>query len=206
MREARVIRRDVSGPRKDFEPHDTEDLDDTVLVDRARADPEAFAALYHRYVQRVFHYLLTYAETPEDAADLTQHAFLRALEVLPLYQHRDLPFSAWLIRIARNAAIDTFRRHRRMLPWDHLPEAGHPLAPEDPEGMALRRESVNQLRLLVAQLPADKQELIYLRFAARLTAGEIAAVVGKSEAAVQRQLSRIIQSLKEQYRETDVQQ
>jgi RNA polymerase sigma-70 factor, ECF subfamily len=175
--------------------------DEARLVDLARTDEAAFAELYGRYLSRVFRYLLTYAESPDDAADLTQHVFLRVLETIETYEDRGLPFGAWLFRIARNIATDTYRRRRKTLPWDHIPASWQPFTWDDPEATAIHHESLNRLRLLVAQLHPEKQDLLYLRFAGELTAAEIGAVVGKKPAAVQKQLQRTIQFLKEQYGE-----
>ncbi|HEX6506490.1 MAG TPA: RNA polymerase sigma factor [Chloroflexota bacterium] len=179
--------------------------DERLLIERARWDSEAFARLYERYVDAVFRYLRTYAESEDDAADLTQHVFLRVLEALPRYQERGLPFRAWLFRIARNAATDTFRRRRRTLPWDHIPESLHPFSPGgDPETISLHREALNQLRVVVGQLPSEKQELLALRFAAGLSSAEIALVVGRSPAAVQKELVRIMHTVKEQVRDASI--
>ena len=87
------------------------------------------------------------------------------------------------------------------MPWDHLPEALQPIALHDPEREVLRRESLNQLRVLVAGLDGDKQELLALRFAAGLSIHEIARLLGKSDAAVQKALWRLVESLREQYDE-----
>ena len=137
------------------------------LVERARHDRDAFAELYRRYHPRVFAYLLTYAATVEDAADLSQHVFLRAFEALPSYRERGIPFSAWLFRIARNAAMDAYRRQRRVLPWDHLPENILPISAQNVEAETVRMEDLNQMRVLIAKLDPDKQELLALRFASR---------------------------------------
>jgi RNA polymerase sigma-70 factor (ECF subfamily) len=171
------------------------------LIELARGDPAAFAALYRRYLRRVYRYLLTYAEREEDAADLTQHVFLRVLEALPGYTDRGTPFAAWLFRIARNAATDAYRRRRKAIPWEHVPEALLPLAGQDPLAASIRREALNELRVLVARLDPEKQELLALRFAAGLTSAEIGSIVGKSEAAVKRQLSRTIASLRGPFRD-----
>ncbi len=56
-----------------------------------------------------------------------------------------------------------------------------------------------RLRQLVARLDSEKRELLSLRFAAQLSATEIATVVGKKPQAVKKQLTRIIQMLKEYY-------
>jgi RNA polymerase sigma-70 factor (ECF subfamily) len=175
--------------------------DERELIEAASRDMDAFAALYSRYRPRVFAYMLTYSSTIEDAADLTQHVFVRVLEALPSYRYGHAPFSAWLFRIARNAAIDAYRRQRRGLPWDHLPEYMRSWPGEEPESASLHADDLNRVRILVAQLDRDKQELLALRFAADLTIVEIAALLGKRESAVQKQLSRTIQRLKEQFHE-----
>jgi RNA polymerase sigma-70 factor (ECF subfamily) len=175
-----------------------EELD---LVQAARRDPAAFEPLYRYYLSPVYRYLRLRCGSEEEAADLTQQVFLRALAALPDYRPQGLPFSAWLFRIARNAAIDAHRRQHSTVAWNFLPEALHPVSAQDPESMTLQQERLAQLRDLLAKLSQDKRELLALRFASGLTAPEIAAVVGKSEAAVKKQLTRLIAHLKEQYRE-----
>jgi RNA polymerase sigma-70 factor (ECF subfamily) len=72
---------------------------------------------------------------------------------------------------------------------------------EEPESAALLKEARTRLRALLAQLDPDKRELLVLRFVSRLTAREIGLVVGKSEQAVQKQLTRTLHALKERYDE-----
>ncbi|HEU4793423.1 MAG TPA: sigma-70 family RNA polymerase sigma factor [Nitrolancea sp.] len=119
---------------------------------------------------------------------------------MPSYRNRGVPFAAWLFRIARNVAIDHARRKRITLTWDLLPEALHPTN-TTPESVVLREEASEPLRVLLSQMDTGKRELLALRFAAGLTSREISAVVGKSEAAVKKQLTRILQTIKEQYGE-----
>lgn len=168
-------------------------------VQAAQQDPAAFAPLYRRYQDRVYMYMRTRTESDEDAADLTQQVFLRALDSLSQYRPRRGSFAAWLFRIARNAAIDWQRRQRKTVTWDLLPEALQPVADHDLEAGMLRREAAARLRTLFAELDADKQEILVLRFAAQLTIAEIAAIIGKSEAATQKMLLRTIQGLQESY-------
>ena len=106
----------------------TEDSDERALIASARADPAAFGTLYERHVDRIYAYLRTRTRSPEDAADLTQHAFLQALRSLPRYRARSLPFAAWLFRIARNASINFHRDRRTTVAWEFLPEALQPPA------------------------------------------------------------------------------
>src|SRR4051812_38705252 len=77
---------------------------DDALVAAARESSEAFGDLYRLYLPRVYRYLSTRTASPEEAADLTQQVFLRAFHALPGYRAKEAPFTAWLFRIARNAA------------------------------------------------------------------------------------------------------
>jgi RNA polymerase sigma-70 factor, ECF subfamily len=173
--------------------------DDLRLIQRACNDTAAFNELYRAYVDRVYRYMRSRLPTPEDAADLTQQVFLQAFDALPKYRDRGLPFAAWLFRIAHNIVADSYRRKRIDIAWDALPEALRSSSAGNPEAEFLRQEALGRLRMLVAQLDPDKRELLALRFAGGLSSREIAEVVGKREAAVKKQLTRIVQMLKEQY-------
>ena len=175
--------------------------DERALVVSAQADPRAFGPLYRRYLMRVYRYVR--AQTPnDDAADITQQVFLRALSALPAYRLEGPPFSAWLFRIARHAAIDARRRQRPSVAWERLPEALMPEGERDPEETYLRTEALARLRELVAALDADKRELLALRFAGQLSSTEIATVVSKQPEAVRKMLTRTLHALKEHYHET----
>lgn len=174
---------------------------DSELAALAVHDAEAFAELYRRYASQVFWYLLSRTGSQSDAEDLTQHVFLRALEALPRYESRGLPFWAWLLSIARNAAVDVYRRRRWVFPWEHVDVTRLAFEERGPELLIVQREDANELRILVAQLDPEKQELLALRFAGKLTIAEIAAVVDKSEASVRKQLQRIMKSMRERWHE-----
>ena len=175
-----------------------EDDEDIGLVRAAQADPTHFAFLYERYRHRVYSYLRLRAGESE-AEDLTQQVFVQALAALPHYSPR-LPFGAWLFRIARNAAIDRGRR-RRTVPWEALPANLQPIATDNPEAHLLEHETRTHLRVLLTALDPSTRELLLLRFAGRLTAREIAPVVGISETAVHKRIARALHRLKERYDE-----
>lgn len=175
-----------------------EHVSDEALVAAAREQPADFGLLYERYRQAVYRYLMLRVGTREDAADLTQLVFLRAFRSLAAFKAKRAPFSAWLFRIARNAATDSLRRKRPTIYWSGLTEA-LTAGIEGPEHAAEQRERLDLLRREFERLSQDKRELLILRFATELTVREIAQVIGKSEAAVRKQLSRIIDALKEHY-------
>ena len=70
------------------------------------------------YFARVYRYLRIRLQSEEDAADLTQQVFLKALDALPRYRTHGAPFAAWLFTIARHTLADRFRRHPVTLPLE----------------------------------------------------------------------------------------
>ncbi len=176
--------------------------DDVALVMAARKNPTVFGQLYQRYYDRVYAYLLARTGDVEDAADLTQQVFLKALDALAQFRPQKGTFAAWLFGIARHSATNFQQRRLRTVAWDY---PGNEIAPpgysNDLEETVLQFESFVQLRRLCASLAPAKQEMLALRFVAGLTSAEIGALFGKSEAAVKIQLTRILHSLKEQYHE-----
>jgi RNA polymerase sigma-70 factor (ECF subfamily) len=109
------------------------------------------------------------------------------------------PFAAWLFRIARNASTDAYRRRRKAVGLESLPEPVLESMADSPEDIVLKQERLRRLRAVVARLDGDKQELLALRFGGCLTLREIATVLGKSESAIKKQMSRVMAALKEQY-------
>jgi RNA polymerase sigma-70 factor (ECF subfamily) len=170
-----------------------------VWIQAARNDREAFTPLYCRYRDQLFAYVRTRTDDSADAEDLTQQIFLRALDALPRYSERGIPFVAWLFQIARNTMTDHYRRHRSTVTWDLVPENLLPAAAQDLEEDTIRREAVATLGNLVRALDTDRRELLALRFGARLTVGEIAAVLGKREAATRKKLARTLHTLANQF-------
>lgn len=175
--------------------------DETALIEAAQRDPAAFAALYQRYLARVYRYVRARTHSEEDAADMTQQVFLKALDALPHYRPWGIPFAAWLFQIARHSVTDAYRRRRDTTSWDALPEMLQPGVEHGPEATILRQEALAYLQALLTQLDPSKRELLALRFAAGLSAPEIALVVGKSPAAIKKQITRILHALKEDYHE-----
>jgi RNA polymerase sigma-70 factor (ECF subfamily) len=174
-------------------------LSDPCLLGETVPDASRFGVLYERYRQPIHAYLRSRTSTDEDAADLTQQVFLRALEALPRYRPRQVALSAWLFRIARNAAVDFHRRSHAAITWDLVPVGLQPIAQTNLEATIIHQESLVRLRELFLGLNPESRELLTLRFVGQLTAPEIAAVIGAREAATRKRLTRLLQSLKERY-------
>src|SRR5512139_2143557 len=87
--------------------------DDAALERAIQGDSEAFGALYERYVGRIYNYIYYRTGNTYEAEDLTERVFFRALRHIGNYDHRGLPFSAWLYRIAHNLVANWHRDNSR---------------------------------------------------------------------------------------------
>jgi RNA polymerase sigma-70 factor, ECF subfamily len=170
---------------------------DEELALAARSDPEAFGLLYQRHRLAVFRYLRTRTRTEDDAGELTAVVFERALRAIPRYRPTGGGIAAWLIRIARNAALDAGRRASAIPLVDDLPDGRGSSAPEE---RVLAEEATASLHAAVNSLPPIQREAIALRYAAGLTARQIGDVLGKSDQATQKLLSRALATIRETHR------
>jgi RNA polymerase sigma-70 factor (ECF subfamily) len=147
-------------------------------VARAKdGDADALRYLYLRYADNVYGYVCSIVRDEYEAEDVTQHIFAKLMTSLARYEPRVVPFSAWILRVAHNAAIDHVRT-RRPVPVEEVRPAD---APDDGDG---GRERFADLRLALAALPAEQRDVIVLRFLVGLTPGEVAERMGRSEDAV----------------------
>jgi RNA polymerase sigma-70 factor (ECF subfamily) len=147
-------------------------------VKRAQAgDRQALGFLYARYADNVYGYVRSIVHDQHEAEDITQHVFAKLIHVIGKYEERDVPFFAWILRVARNVAVDHIRRHRA-IPVEEVravDDCGR--GPEDGERMHDRREAL-------AVLPHDQREVLVLRHFAGLSPGEIAQRTGRTEGSV----------------------
>jgi RNA polymerase sigma-70 factor (ECF subfamily) len=174
---------------------DDASIDDRLAFD-ARADVAAFALLYQQHVERVFRYLRARGLLEDDAAELTSQTFERALRHIDSYRPGGSGWVPWLIRIARNASIDAARR-RRDRPLNDADARSLTDPDPTPEDAAVSADEGRWIRSLVATLPEIQRDALELRFGAGLSSREIAAVIGKSEAATKKLLTRSLATLKE---------
>jgi RNA polymerase sigma-70 factor (ECF subfamily) len=166
--------------------------DDEALVASALRDRSTFGVLYERYRLPVYRYLRARGADDDVALDLMATTFERALSSLHRFRSRDGGFGAWLFRIARNARVDEHRRSSRVTGLDNALSVAAPQRDVD---------AWIDLRVRVARLPEPTRDAIALRYAAGLSAREIASIIGKPPDAVQKLIERGIKSLREDLRD-----
>ena len=162
------------------------------LIAASQRHPRRFADLYEGYFDRVYAFALTRAGERVAAEDITAETFRQAFENLSRFEWRGVPFSAWLFRIASNAATDYFKRASRER---SLPEASTP-ADDAWETRLIEVETRARLFKLVRRLPRDQRRVIEMRFGEEKSVREVAQAMGKSEGAVKLLQHRGIESLR----------
>jgi RNA polymerase sigma-70 factor (ECF subfamily) len=161
-------------------------LDETAierLVQEARdGDAWAFGLLFDHYHLPVHRYIASRVHRPSDAEDLTQLVFVKALEALPRYQSRGIPFGGWLFRLARNTVIDHVRtRHDHVDLDSAIGQAGREAGPDE---LTVARQELDEVAEALAALTDEQRDAIALRFFAGLSAREAAEVMGKQEGTI----------------------
>lgn len=148
-------------------------------VKRAQdGDREAIGFLYARYSDNVYGYVCSIVHDHHEAEDVTQHVFAKLIHVIGKYEERDVPFFAWILRVARNVAIDHLRRRQRTIPVEEVRAVGN-AAPEQ-----LDTGCMSDLRESLSRLSTAQQEVLVLRHVAGLSPMEIARRTGRSEGSI----------------------
>ncbi len=175
-------------------------LDDAAierLVEAARSgDRWAFARLFDEFHAPVHRFVASRVQRPSDAEDLTQLVFVKALEALPRYESRGVPFGGWLFRLARNTIVDFVRTRRDHAQLEQA--ADRPDAGAGPAEIAAQRDEFAAVTVALAALTDEQREVIALRFFAGLSAREAAEAMGKQEGTIRGLQFRAIAALRRQ--------
>lgn len=146
-------------------------------VTRAKAgDSEGIHYLYVRYADDVLRYVAGFIRDHHEAEDITQNVFAKLMTAINKYEERAVPFDAWILRVARNAALD-YLRAKRAIPTEEVRLA-------DTGRSETGLDRCRALRQALEKLPEDQREVLVLRHIAGLSPVEIADTLHKSESSV----------------------
>jgi len=186
-------------------------IDEAILVEQTRSgDMNAFSRLVTRYQDRVLNACWRICGNLEDAQDLTQEAFLRALEAIGSFSHK-AGFYTWLFRIAVNLSISHRRRKARTATLSlHGPDGrcisehqtarlvgGGSAEPDDPPARLSARETGRLVREGLEQLDDDHRAVIVLRDLESFNYQQIAQILDLPVGTVKSRLHRARMELRE---------
>lgn len=178
--------------------------DENALIERAKSDSEAFGILYACYVNKIYNYIYYRVGNQHDAEDLTARTFHRALNHIERYVNQGAPFSAWLYRIAHNLVANWHRdqSRRKLISLEDIKLIIQ--RRDGPDQMAEQREEKDQLLAVIRRLPAERQQLLILKFVEGLSNAEIGQVMDRSEGAIKSLYHRTLLSLREMFEAQEI--
>ncbi len=141
----------ATDPTKGLPVNDPVELEDLVLVRRAQAgDLEAYDMLVRRHQERVYSTVYHMTSNHEDAADLTQDAFIKAYNALRGFKG-DCAFFTWIYRIAVNRTLNFLKQRRNRTPNLSLNDLDFN-AEHDPDVVALVSEQTPRRQIDLTEL------------------------------------------------------
>ncbi len=146
-------------------------------VRRAKeGDTEGIHYLYVRFSDDVLRYVNSFVRDYHEAEDITHNVFAKLMTAITKYEERAVPFTAWIMRVARNAALDHLRA-RRAIPTEEVR-----IADSDESDSGFERGL--DIREALEELPDDQREVLVLRHVMGLSPVEIAGTLEKTESSI----------------------
>jgi RNA polymerase sigma-70 factor, ECF subfamily len=139
-------------------------------------DRDALRFLYVRYADNIYGYVRSIVRDDHEAEDITQQLFSKLTFALSRYEPRSVPFAAWILRVARNLALDHVRAVRA-IPCEEV-------RPVDSVADDYSFERSRALQDALDALPPDQRQVLILRHVAGMSPGEIARSLGKTEGSI----------------------
>jgi RNA polymerase sigma-70 factor, ECF subfamily len=182
--------------------------DDQRLVEGLKArNPEAVQVLFESYADRLFNYAYYHSGHRTQAEDIVSETLYKVLESIPTYQWRNIPFKAWIFRIARNLLVDYFRLRDKRAEvsldkaeeWDGLGDAGSADGGEIASQIALRED----LRQAIARLPEEQRNVFVLRFVEGFDLEQVSGIIGRGVVAIKSLQYRAVRNLRMYLNESD---
>lgn len=136
---------------------------------------------FEQYSDDIYHFLL-YRTHSLDVEDLVQEVFIKAIKGYESYQEKASP-KTWLLSIARNVAIDEYRKKTR-LKWRNIipfEEKHEPKLNQTPENIFQAKKEFKELYDAIQSLKPNYRDIIILRGMKELTVAETAQVLNWSE-------------------------
>lgn len=165
------------------------------LIKKAgQGNPEAFGKIYAKFLDKIYRFVFFRTGKKEDAEDLTEQIFIKIWEGLRKYKQNQVPFEAWIFRIARNHIIDYYRKNKNHTSLDSAKDLKDGAV--GPERIVERKMMHEEVLEKMKLLPGSYQEIIILKFIEEKENTEISAILRKPKEHVRVLQSRALKALR----------
>jgi len=163
-------------------------------INAAKENPGRFNVLYEKYFKSIYVFVHRRTDDEELASDITSHVFLKAMINIKKYEHKGLPFSAWLFRIAFNE-INMYFRKSKVNRVVSIEQSGIIQIAQEAE-ITDHSDKLELLTSALKHLESNDVQLIELRFFEKRSFAEIGEIIGITENNAKVKVYRIIDKLK----------
>lgn len=159
--------------------------DNELIQHYLKGDDDALRSLIERHKRKIFSTIYLLVKDRDLADDLFQDTFIKVINTLRGGNyHEEGKFLPWVLRIAHNLVIDYFRRQKRMLMVHDTDEYSImdtlKLTDDNVEDKMVKEQILNQVKLLIDELPEDQREVVIMRHYKDMSFKEIADVTNVS--------------------------
>lgn len=168
----------------------------SLILQAQSGDRNALNELVAVFWHPVYRYIAYKTGSPEDAKEITQETFIRALQALPNYHETEVAFITYLKRIALNLITDFWRKKGRRPLSVELSEDRQAAEDDQPEALAVNHEMRQAIASVLKELPEDQRRTVELRLIAGLPVREASIAMGKTEAAIKMLQQRALKNLR----------
>ena len=178
--------------------------DEALVAQVARGDSGALEALYDRHSSTVLGLTLKIIGDRAAAEDILQETFWRVWKSADTFQSQRGSFTSWLFRIARNLAIDVYRRNNvrpQVMPDDGDSVSVLDRTPDPDTDVAEQAQAVlqnKQVRGAMSSLPGVQRQVIEMAYFYGMTRQESAEVTGEALGTIHTRARLALQKLKEE--------
>ena len=170
------------------------------IVEQSKRDRHAFSALYEKYFDRIYYFILRQTDNEDVAGDLCSQTFVNVLNNLSHYEFRGLPFSAWLYKIASNEVNKYYRKQKGKKIFS-IEEARvlELVERTAPQGQDWDEEILQRLLIYLKDLPTDMLQVLELRFFEDKDFKEIAFILDMTESGAKMRTYRALDKLRRHF-------
>jgi RNA polymerase sigma-70 factor (ECF subfamily) len=170
-------------------------INEEKIIEESKKNLSKFGPIYDEYYNDVYRYLYAMCSSTSKAEDLTAETFISALELLPNYEYRGISIRFWLISIARNLALKSFRKDKLL---NDSVDIGDYIEKEPSSAKGeIDKAILSEMKKYLVLIPDGSREILILKIWEEYTFEEIAVLISMNENSVKTQYYRALEKIRQ---------
>ena len=169
-------------------------LEEIRLIEQAKKEPKLFGVLYKRYYAEIVNFVYSKVREESTTHDIAQQIFIKAMDNLPKYQFKGVPYIAFLYRIASNECNSYFRSQKKQRGISIDSESCKTIAYEVDE---VKTDFTPLLLSVLEQLSEDEVEFIELKYFENCSVKEMSYILKLTDSNIKVKGHRLLKKIKQ---------